>query len=134
MVEHEAQELPSLNSECTLLGVELHVGPYEGLEHILEVLHVLVERVGLHHYVVHVDLYTSADQPFEDLVHEVLVGCPCVLEVERHDLIVVVGVDRHERLLLVFGVHTYLVIARISIQEAQDFMASCPVHQAVDVG
>ena len=76
MGEHEAQELPSLNPKCALLGVELHVGPSEGLEHLLEVLNVMVGRVGLHHYVVHVYLYTSADQPFEDLVHEALVGRP----------------------------------------------------------
>jgi len=59
--EHEAEEVPSFNPKHALLGVELHVGPLEGLEHLLKVLHVLVERVGLHYYVVHISLYTSAD-------------------------------------------------------------------------
>ena len=79
--------------------------------------------------------YTSTDYTFEDFVHEALVGRPCVLEAKRHDLIAVVGIDHHEgRLLLVFGVHTYLVVAEISVQEAQNFMVGHPIHQAVDVG
>jgi len=61
MGQHKTQELPSLNPECALLGVELRIGPSEGFEYLLEVFHMLVERVGLHHYVVHIHLYTLAD-------------------------------------------------------------------------
>jgi len=78
---------------------------------------MLVERVGLHDNVVHVRFHTSVDKPLKDFVHEALVGRPSVLEAKRHDLIVVIGIKRHEgHFLLVLGVH--LVIARIIIQEA----------------
>jgi len=59
--EHEAQKLPSLNPECTLLGVELHIDPSLGLEHLVEVLQMLFERVELYDYVIHIYLYRSAD-------------------------------------------------------------------------
>jgi len=61
MGEHEAQKLPSLNPECTLPGVKLHIDPSEGLEHLIEVLQMLFERVGLHDYVVHIYLYRLTD-------------------------------------------------------------------------
>jgi len=117
--QHETQEFPPLNPECPFLGVELHISPPKGFEYLLEVLYMLVERVGLHDDVFHVHFHTSDDEPLKDFVHEALVGYPDVLEAEWHDLIVVIDIGRHEgRLLLVLGVHTYLVIARISVQEA----------------
>ena len=57
MGEHEAQKLPFLNPKCTLLGVELHIDPSEGLEHLVKVLQVLFERFRLYDYVVHIYLY-----------------------------------------------------------------------------
>jgi len=46
MGQHETLELPSLNPECALPGVEHHIGPSEGFEHLLKVFHMLVERGG----------------------------------------------------------------------------------------
>jgi len=72
---------------------------------------MLVERVGFHDDVIHVQLHTPIDQALKDFVHKALIGRPDVLEAERHDLILVVGIGHHEgRLVLVLGVHTYLVI------------------------
>jgi len=77
---------------------------------------VSVERVRLYDDVVHIYLYTPTDQILKDLVHKPLVGRSSVIQAERHDLVVVVGVNRHERcLLFVPRVHAYLVVARVSV-------------------
>ena len=92
-------------------GLSFILAPLEGFEYLLEVLYMLVERVGFHDDVIHVQLHTPIDQALKDFVHKALIGRPDVLEAERHDLILVVGIGHHEgRLVLVLGVHTYLVI------------------------
>jgi len=122
-------------TECAFLWVEPHVRPFEGLEDHYKVFDVLVTQIGLHHDVFHVDLHTLTDKTLEDLIHQLLVGCSNTLQIERHHLIVVVGVVHHEgRLLLIPRMHAYLVVARVSIHEIKDLMASRSIHQSVDVG
>ena len=95
---------------------------------------MLVARVILDHNVVHVNLYASTDHSFEDFVHQALVGRPRILQNERHYLIeVVCTVDREGCFLFVTGVHAYLVVARISVQEAQYFVPNRSVNESIDV-
>ena len=95
---------------------------------------MLVARVGFDLYVIHVDLHASNDHPLEDLIHQPLVCCSCILYAKRHYLIeVVCTVDRKSRLLLIPGMHAYLVVARGSVQEAQYLVPDCPINQPVNV-
>ena len=114
--------------------MEPHVCTPESFEDLFKVFDVLLARVELHYDVVHVHLHTSADKTLEDLIHEPLVGRFSVLQTEQHHLIVVVSAVRHEgRLLLVPWVHTYLVVARVSVQETKDLVVGRAIYKSVDV-
>jgi len=113
----------------------LHVCRPESFEHLLQVLDVLVKGVEIYNDAIHVDLNTPTDHTSEDLVHKSLVGCSNVFQVKRYDLVVIVGIGRHEgHLLFIPRVHAYLVVARVSIPEAENSMGGCSMHQPVDFG
>ena len=85
--------------------------------------------------IIHVNLHVRTDNPLEDLVHKPLVGRSNILQIERHYLIVIVRIVRHEGgFLSVLWVHAYLVVVKVRVQEIENFVGGCTIHQSVDIG
>lgn len=70
-------------------------------------------------YVIDIDIHFYPYLVGKDNIHEALVGCVNILNIEKHDIIVVVAMIRHE---VCFGcvqrIHLNLVISLIRIHEA----------------
>jgi len=77
---------------------------------------MLLTRVRLDNYIIHVDFDIYANEALENFVHESLVRGTSVSQAKRHQLVVKINVFYHEcHILLVSKVHTNLVITRISV-------------------
>jgi len=51
----------------------------------------------LHHHVIYIDRDGVADEVFEDIIHESLIGGPYVFKAKGHDFVAVVLPFHHER-------------------------------------
>ena len=70
----------------------------------------------LHPHDVSIDLHRSPDMELEHFVHQPLIGCPCILQPEGHEPVVVGPLWSDKGcLLLIWGVRTDLVIPKICI-------------------
>ncbi|CAL2237870.1 unnamed protein product [Prunus armeniaca] len=89
-----------------------------------EVFEVVCPLRGFDQHIVYVDFHGYADLLLENFVHEPLVGCSGVLQPKGHDLVAVgPSLDDERGLHLVIIVHHNLIIAGVSIHEAEQLIA-----------
>ena len=75
--------------------------------------------LGLHDHVIVVDCYGSANQVFDHFGYQPMVSCSCVFQPERHYSVALqpFGSDKRS-ILFIWGVHCYLMVPPVCIQEA----------------
>jgi hypothetical protein len=101
-----------LNTESTFGMVQTHVVLFHLLQNLLQVFYVTTLFFCLNYQVVYVDLKVSPNLFCEGGVHASLKGGTCILEAERHNLIVIVLGIRHEgSFWRIQWIHLDLVVA-----------------------
>lgn len=81
---------------------------------------MLFNQEALHQHVVYVHFDISLSLVFEHLIDEPLVGCPRILQTERHHSVVVKPpISDESCYFLVKLVHLYLIVSRECIHEAE---------------
>jgi len=70
----------------------------------------------------------------ENFVHQSLVGCSCIFETKRHNIVKIIGVVYDEGGLVHVGCgHGDLIVTRICIQETAYFIPCRAVNMSVNV-
>ena len=86
-------------------------------------------------HIINIHLHVSPDLFLEHLVHQPLIGGPCVLESKRHDPIAVKPlVGDKGSFFLIFFSHLYLVIFGKCVHECEKLMSGGGVYQLVNSG
>ena len=112
LYDHETKELARCYSKGALRGVELHVVLLQDFECLAKMIKVLISTERLDEHVIYVDFHGVSKLVCEHFVDQSLVGCTCVLQIERHDLVAKCAPfgDEHNLLLPVW-VHEDLIVA-----------------------
>lgn len=106
----------------------------EVIEGLLQIGDIVGCMDALYQHVIHIDFHVSPKLILEDLVHQPLISCSCILEAEGYYLVAVNAFLGHEgSVLLIVWVHLYLVIPEEGIHEAEEFVTGHRVHQLVDL-
>ena len=61
----------------------------QNAKYFLQMGDVINRFEAFHHHVVYIYLRSLFNHVLEHLIHQSLVGCPCILQPKMHDLIVV---------------------------------------------
>ena len=119
MRDHKAQELPYVNPKSTFFWVKAHVLFAELSKDLFQVCHVLGYALRLENHVIDIDLNVSSDLMLENLVHQSLVCSAYIFKAKGHDPVAKVGIFSDEcHFLLVWSMHSNLVVSRVGVQEA----------------
>src|ERR1051325_2905279 len=90
--------------------------------------------VGSSYHVVDVDLYLVMNHVMEQCHHGTLISGACVLQSERHNLIIESAPLCNESSLLhVFGGHFDLIVTGETIHEGENFMLSGVINQNINM-
>ena len=131
--DHEAKEFAASNSKDAFLRVETHPVFEELSKYSVKVGNVVIFCISLNQHVVDIHFHNLTNFIFKHGVNEPLISCPRILEAKGHDLVTVQSFIGDKGCVgLVGGVHFDLVVARVGIEEAERFEASCGVNQLVD--
>ena len=86
----------------------------------------------LDEHIIDVHLHGNPEELGEDLLHQTLIGGPGILQTEGHNLITVEATIGDEcSVLFVAMVHWDLIIPRVGIHEAQEFVARYRVYHLI---
>ncbi|PKU86416.1 hypothetical protein MA16_Dca025239 [Dendrobium catenatum] len=94
------------------------------MEALLQVRDMLRFFETLYQHVVHVQLHLTSNMGFENLIHEVLISCSIILELEGHHLITTLSsVCLKCCCFFISQIHLDLVVTRVDVHENQHLMS-----------
>ena len=100
-----------------------------------QVLHVVGTIETLLEYVNNIHLHRIPDWPLEDFIDHSLECCSDVLRAEGHNFVTVDDTASSEGcLVLIYWMHLELLVSRVSIHEAEEFVAYCRVDHLIYAG
>ena len=122
MIDHEAKEFPGGHSERPLQRIQLHPVLSQDSKSVGKVCDVVYSGLQLDELVVNVDLHYLTDLFLEHHIDKTLIGCSGIFEYERHDLIADPAVRDEGSVFLIRYMHRDLVVSRIGVHEAYQYM------------
>ena len=88
----------------------------------------------LHQHVIYIHFYILPNLWTKHVVNQPLICCTCVLQTERHHLIIEQGLTGDKGcFLLICLVHPYLIVSRESIHKSKQLVTRSGIYQLVDV-
>ena len=89
----------------------------------------------LNQYFVDVDLHRDSQYLCEDLIHQPLISCPCIFQIEGHYFVAIKSaISDDGGVFLILRKHGDLIVTRMCVHEADEFMAHGRVDHLVNSG
>ena len=88
---------------------------------------------AFYQHIVYIYFHVPSYLSLEHFVHKPLVRCPCILQTEGHNFVVIqASIGDKRGLFLIFRVHEDLVVIGECIHEAEQFVTGCKVDQGIN--